>query len=91
MISAITYISIEPQSAWLWDQPHTYAFSSVKHLQTGVPILTFYGPPTQTVVIANASGFDVDAAFFQQDGGKLKPIAYYCRTLTGAKQIEKES
>lgn len=53
--------------------------------------MTFYSPPTQTVVIANASGFDVDAAFFQQDGDKFKPIAYYCRTLTGAEQIEKES
>ena len=72
---------------WKWENPQQQAFENLKQRVTSEPTLIHPNPAKQYVLEVDASGFTLGVVLSQRgDNGKLHPISYYSRTLTGAER-----
>ena len=87
---------LKKETAWCWGLPQQSAFDEVKSILSSAPVLALYLPSLPTVVVADASSYDIGAVIKQQQpNGDWKPVSFQSRALTPAEcrytQIEKEA
>lgn len=74
-------------ASWRWSEAELKAFNQLKALVTESPALALYDSNAETDLHTDASKHGVARILMQrQANGDLKPVIYYSRATTGAKQ-----
>lgn len=72
-------------AAWRWGNEENNAFEKLKKIFISKPVLAQWNPDRDTVLEADCSGYALGGCLSQIDSeGRLRPIAYYSRKLSGA-------
>ena len=75
----------QKKAIWRWSDGEENAFTKLKNIFSTEPVLAQWNPDRETVVEADCSGYALGAFLSQFDSeGKLRPVAYYSRRLSGA-------
>ena len=87
---------LKKNTPWVWSDAQQQAFQELKDLLLSSKTLAFFDPSAYTEVITDASPVGLGAVILQrQPDGRLQPVDYASRALTGAEtrysQIERES
>ena len=80
----LTDLTKKSDTAFAMTQKARDAFELLKKTFTTAPLLTIFNPELQTILETDASDGAIAAAITQVcDDGKIRPVAYYSRKMTG--------
>ena len=75
------------KDSFQWNESCNAAFDKLKNAFTSAPMLKHYVPNAPTFVETDASNYALGAVLSQkQEDGKVNPIAFFARSLSGAEQ-----
>lgn len=80
-------VLLKKDSVWVWGPEQLQAFETLKQELIQKPTLALYDPKADTELHTDACKLGVAGVLMQKDnGGKLKPVAYYSRQTTAEEQ-----
>lgn len=71
---------------FVWGQEEQTAFDRLKERLTNAPVLVYPDPDKPYTLHTDASRKGIGAVLYQEVGGKLHPVAYASRSLSGAEK-----
>ena len=74
---------LNKDTQFYWGQTQQESFDKIKQILIKAPVLAFYDPQKETVLMTDASKQAIGNVLLQkQDDGQLKPVSYASRALT---------